>query len=212
MGLESGTRLGHYVLAAPLGRGGMGEVYRATDLKLGRDVALKVLPADLARDPDRLARFQREARAVAALNHPHIVTIHSVEEADGIHFFTMELIEGEPLDRHIPERGLPPDRLIALAAAIADALAAAHAKGIVHRDLKPANVMVAADGRVKVQRMSDIVGTGLSRQRLGMTLMLGFGLAAIALAAVGIYGVIAYGAAQRRNELAVRLALGATPR
>ena len=145
-----GQALAHYRITAAIGAGGMGEVYRATDTRLGRTVALKVLPADMARDPERLERFQREARAVAALNHPHIVTLHSVEEADGVHFLTMELVEGQPLDRVIPKGGLPVDRLLAIASAIADALSAAHGKGIVHRDLKPANVMVAADGRVKV--------------------------------------------------------------
>jgi TolB-like protein len=128
----------------------MGEVYRATDTKLGRDVALKVLPAEMACDPERLARFQREARAVAALNHPHIVTIFSVEEADGINFLTMELVEGEALDRLIPIGGLPIEKIAEIASALADALTAAHEKGIVHRDLKPANVMVTNDGRVKV--------------------------------------------------------------
>ncbi len=128
----------------------MGEVYRATDTKLGRDVALKVLPAEMASSPERLERFRREARAVAALNHPHIVTIHSVEEADGVHFLTMELVDGEPLDRLIPAGGLPVDRILEIATALAEALAAAHDKGIVHRDLKPANVMVTKDGRVKV--------------------------------------------------------------
>jgi TolB-like protein len=128
----------------------MGEVYRADDTKLGRAVALKVLPLDMARDPERLARFRREARSVAALNHPHIVTLHSVEEVDGVHFLTMELVEGRSLDRLIPEGGLPVDRILDIAAAIAEALAAAHEKGIVHRDLKPANVMVTDEGRVKV--------------------------------------------------------------
>ena len=128
----------------------MGEVYRATDTKLGRDVALKVLPAETARDPERLARFQREARAVAALNHPHIVTLYSVEEAEGIHFLTMELVSGQSLDRHISEGGLPVERIVEIASALAEALAAAHEKSIVHRDLKPANVMVTDDGRVKV--------------------------------------------------------------
>jgi len=128
----------------------MGEVYRATDTKLGRDVALKVLPAEMALDPERLARFQREAKALAALNHPHIVTIFSVEETEGIHFLTMELVEGQSLDRRIPEGGFPVGRLAKIAIAMAEALAAAHEKGIVHRDLKPANVMVTDDGRVKV--------------------------------------------------------------
>ena len=146
----TGRTLGHYRVAAKIGAGAMGEVYRATDMKLGRDVALKVLPAETAHDPDRLARFQREARAVAALNHPHIVTLYSVEEAEGIHFLTMELVEGQPLDLLIPPGGLPIARVIEIAGELADALAAAHEKGIVHRDLKPGNVMVTHDGRVKV--------------------------------------------------------------
>jgi TolB-like protein/Tfp pilus assembly protein PilF len=128
----------------------MGEVYRAMDFKLGRDVALKVLPPDVARDPDRLARFQREARAVAALNHPHIVTLYSVEEAEGVPFLTMELVDGRSLDRLIPEGGLPVEQILEYGNAMADAMAAAHEKGIVHRDLKPANVMITYDGRVKV--------------------------------------------------------------
>jgi serine/threonine-protein kinase len=128
----------------------MGEVYRATDTKLGREVALKVLPAEMASSSERLERFQREAKALAALDHPGIVTVYSVEEAGGVHFLTMQLVEGQPLDKLIPEHGLPVDRLLEIGAALADALAAAHQKGIVHRDLKPANVMVTADGRVKV--------------------------------------------------------------
>jgi serine/threonine protein kinase len=135
---------------AAIGAGGMGEVYRATDTKLARDIALKVLPPDMASDPGRLARFQREARAVAALNHPNVVTVYSVEESDGVHFITMELIEGQTLDRLISANGLPVDRIIEIARSIAEALAAAHEKGIVHRDLKPANVMVTSEGRVKV--------------------------------------------------------------
>jgi len=150
MTLAPGQTLSHYRLVEPIGAGGMGEVYRATDTKLGRDVALKVLPAEMAASPERLERFRREARAVAALNHPHIVTLHSVEEADGVHFLTMELVEGQPLDRLIPESGLPVGRILEIATALAEALAAAHGKGIVHRDLKPANVMVTGDGRVKV--------------------------------------------------------------
>jgi serine/threonine protein kinase len=142
--------LSHYHILAAIGAGGMGEVYRATDTKLGRQVALKVLPAEMALDPQRLMRFRREARAVAALNHPHIVTIFSVEEAEGVHFLTMELVEGQPLDRLIPEGGLAVGRIVEIATALAAALAAAHEKGIVHRDLKPANVMVTGDGRVKV--------------------------------------------------------------
>jgi TolB-like protein len=160
-----GTRLGHHTIACGIGAGGMGEVYRAHDTRLGRDVAIKVLPAPMAADPDRLERFRREARAVAALNHPHIVMIHSVEEADGVHFLTMELVDGQSLDRLVPPGGLSRDRILAIAAQFADALAAGHEKGIVHRDLKPANVMVTPDGRVKV---------------------LDFGLAKIAPAAQGV--------------------------
>ena len=145
-----GRTLAHYHITAAIGAGGMGEVFRATDTRLGRDVALKVLPSEMARGGERLARFQREARAVAALNHPHIVTIYSVDEIDGIHFLTMELVEGESLAQLIPSRGLTVDRTLTIGAALADALVAAHDKGIVHRDLKPANVMVTADGRVKV--------------------------------------------------------------
>lgn len=145
-----GRNLAHYRIGTVIGSGGMGEVYRATDTKLGRDVALKVLPSDMAGDPDRLARFQREARAVAALNHPSVVTIYSVEDADNVHFITMELIEGQPLDRLMSTDGLAVDRIIEIANALADALAAAHEKGILHRDLKPANVMVTSEGRVKV--------------------------------------------------------------
>ena len=145
-----GRTLAHYRINAAIGSGGMGEVYRATDTKLGREVALKVLPPNVASDPDRLARFQREARAVAALNHPNVVTLYSVEESEGTHFLTMELIDGQSLDRLIRANGLPLDRIIDIAGALADALAAAHEKGILHRDLKPANVMVTKDGRVKV--------------------------------------------------------------
>jgi eukaryotic-like serine/threonine-protein kinase len=145
-----GHTLAHYQISTVIGVGGMGEVYRATDTKLAREVALKVLPRDMAGDPDRLARFQREARAVAALNHPNVVTVYSVEESDNVHFITMELIEGHPLDQLISAKGLPVGQIVEIAGAIAEALAAAHEKGIVHRDLKPANVMVTKEGRVKV--------------------------------------------------------------
>jgi TolB-like protein len=150
MALSAGDGVGRYEVVGPIGAGGMGEVFRARDARLEREVAIKVLPAAMARDPDRLARFQREARAVAALNHPHIVTIYSVEEADGINFLTMELVEGQPLDRLICTGGLTVEQIVEIAGPLADALAAAHDKGIVHRDLKPANVMVTRDGRVKV--------------------------------------------------------------
>src|SRR5215471_895328 len=150
MSLSPGARVGPYEIVGPLGAGGMGEVYRAHDDRLGRDVALKILPGTTARDPAALERFTREARAVAALNHPHIVTIHSTEEADGIRFITMELIEGRTLDRVIPAGGVSLAQFFAIATAMADALAAAHQKEILHRDLKPGNVMLTDSGRVKV--------------------------------------------------------------
>jgi TolB-like protein/Tfp pilus assembly protein PilF len=145
-----GRRLGTYEVLSWLGAGGMGEVYRTRDTKLNRDVALKILPDAFARDADRLARFRREAQAVAALNHPHIVTIFSIEEQDDVPFMTMELIEGRTLDQGIPRGGLPLARFFDIAVALADALSAAHRKHIIHRDLKPANVMMTDDGNVKI--------------------------------------------------------------
>jgi serine/threonine protein kinase/tetratricopeptide (TPR) repeat protein len=150
MPLASKSRLGTYEILGPLGAGGMGEVYRAKDLRLGREVAIKVLPADVASSPDRLARFEREARTVAGLNHPNIVTLHSVEDADGIRFLTMELVEGQTLSTLVPPGGLPLPRILDLAIPLTEALAAAHEKGVIHRDLKPGNVMVTREGRVKV--------------------------------------------------------------
>ena len=150
MPLRVGDRLGHYDITALLGEGGMGQVYRATDRFLKREVALKVLPADTAAHPDRLERFQREAQAVAALNHPNVVTIYSVEHVDTTHFLTMELVVGKTLGELIPDQGLSLETWLGLAIPIADAVSAAHARGIVHRDLKPANVMVGDDGRLKV--------------------------------------------------------------
>jgi serine/threonine protein kinase/tetratricopeptide (TPR) repeat protein len=150
MSFVPGTKLGHYEIVASIGAGGMGEVYRASDTTLGRQVALKVLPADLARDPSRIERFKREARTVAALNHPHIVTLYSVEVAGDVHFLTMELVEGESLDRRLMSGPLSWDALHGMAVALADALTAAHDGGVVHRDLKPANVMLTRDGRVKI--------------------------------------------------------------
>jgi serine/threonine protein kinase/Flp pilus assembly protein TadD len=148
--MESGSQLGRYTINGLIGRGGMGAVYRATDPSLGREVALKVLPADVAADPERLERFRREARALAALNHPHIVTIYSVEQAGATHFLTMELVTGTPLDGLIAGRGLPIDRVRLVGCAVADALMAAHHKGIIHRDLKPANIVLSNSGQTKV--------------------------------------------------------------
>ncbi len=145
-----GTTLVHYRITASLGKGGMGEVWRAEDTRLGREVALKVLPEEHGEHPDRIERFEREARAVAALNHPSIVTIHSVEEAEGVRFLTMELIEGRTLDHFISDRGMDLNRFLDMATPIAEALASAHDRGVIHRDLKPSNVMVTDDRRVKV--------------------------------------------------------------
>ena len=153
MPLSPGTRLGSYEIVSLLGAGGMGEVYRARDLRLQREVALKILPEVAAGDTGRRERFKREALAVAALNHPHIVTIHSVEDADATLFLTMELVSGRSLADTLPPGGLPLARLLTIGIAIADAVAAAHHKGITHRDLKPANVMLGEgeqSGRIKV--------------------------------------------------------------
>jgi eukaryotic-like serine/threonine-protein kinase len=144
------TVLGHYRILELLGKGGMGEVYVGEDTRLGRRVAVKILSRELGLSPDQRERFEREARAVAALNHPNIVTIHSVEEADGVPFLTLELLEGRTLDSAIPQDGMPVDRLLACAIPLADAVGAAHQRGITHRDLKPANVMLTTDGRIKV--------------------------------------------------------------
>jgi serine/threonine protein kinase len=133
-----------------IGAGGMGEVYRARDSRLNRDVAIKVLPADRLEDEDRRRRFVQEAQAASALNHPHIITIHEIDSADGIDFIVMEYVRGKSLDALIPRHGMRLSELLRVAIPVADALTAAHARGIVHRDLKPANVMVGDDGTVKV--------------------------------------------------------------
>src|SRR5262245_37634776 len=145
-----GRQLGQYRIVEELGKGGMGVVYLAEDVRLGRRIALKVLPAEVAADPGRRARFEREARAIAALNHPNIVTLHSVEEVDGVSFLTMELVDGNRLGRLLDSAGLPLDKLLDWSLGIAAALAAAHRQGVVHRDLKPDNIMITGDGRIKV--------------------------------------------------------------
>ncbi len=150
MRLAPGQRLGPYEILAPLGAGGMGEVHRARDPRLDRIVAIKVLPPEVAATPGRLARFEREARAVAGLNHPNIVTLYSIEDADGIRFLTMELVEGDDLSTQVRPGGLPVAQLLEIGIPLAEALAAAHERGIVHRDLKPANVMRSSEGRIKV--------------------------------------------------------------
>src|SRR5450830_1255513 len=150
MTLTAGTRLGTYEILAPLGAGGMGEVYRARDTKLDRDVAVKVLPADLANDPEALSRLEREARAVAQLSHPNILAIHDFGREGETAYAVMELLEGETLRARLEQGALPARKAVDLAVQMAEGLAAAHEKGIVHRDLKPENVFVTGEGRVKL--------------------------------------------------------------
>src|SRR5262245_21090296 len=145
-----GRTLGHFHVTGEIGAGGMGVVYEADDLRLKRKVALKVLPPELALDPARRARLLAEARAASALNHPHIVTVYEIAEADGTDFIAMEYLQGRSLDRLIGAKGLPLAEALDYAAQILSALSAAHAQGVVHRDLKPANVMVTPQGQVKV--------------------------------------------------------------
>ena len=150
MALTSGTRLGVYEIAAQIGEGGMGAVYRATDTSLSRQVATKVLPDVFAADPDRLARFEREAKMLASLNHPHIAAIYGFEKSAGVHALVMELVEGDDLSQRIARGAIPLDEALLIAKQIAEALEAAHEQGIIHRDLKPANIKVRSDGTVKV--------------------------------------------------------------
>ena len=188
MALAAGVRLGSYEIVSALGAGGMGEVYRARDPRLKRDIAIKVLPDTTAADPERCARLEREAQSIAALNHPNIVTIHSVEEADGVLFLTMEYVDGKSLSELIVKGGLPLAQILKLAIPLADAISAAHQKGITHRDLKPANVMVTPDGRAKV------LDFGLAKLMEATPVEIGVtGLPTAALTGEGrIVGTVAY--------------------
>lgn len=150
MSFSPGQTIGRYKILAKLGEGGMGEVYEARDENLGRSVALKVLTAESAQQASRLDRFRTEAKAIAALNHPNIVHLYSVEESDGVHFLTMEKVEGDPLDQRIPEGGMEVEAFLAVATPLAAAVAAAHSAGVTHRDLKPANILLDSEGRPKV--------------------------------------------------------------
>src|SRR6185295_15688136 len=150
MSLTPGTRLGPYEIAALIGVGGMGEVYRATDTNLARQVAIKVLPASVAADPDRLARFDREAKTLAALNHPNIAAIYGLEKSSGITALVMELVEGPTLADRIAQGAIPIDEALPIAKQVTEALEAAHEQAIIHRDLKPANIKIRPDGTVKV--------------------------------------------------------------
>src|SRR2546422_4933676 len=148
--LTPGARVGAFEVLSPLGAGGMGEVWRARDTRLGREVALKVLPNGLATDPDRLARLEREARLLAALNHPGIAAIHGIEQADGVPLLVLELVEGPTLAERLRRGPLPVREALEVGRQIAEALEAAHEKGIIHRDLKPSNIKLAPQGRVKL--------------------------------------------------------------
>ena len=150
MTLEAGTKLGHYEVVSSLGAGGMGEVYRARDTKLGREVAVKLLLEEVSTDPERLARFEREARLLASLNHNNIATLHGFEKDGDTSFLVMELVEGETLADRIKRGAIPVDEALPLFLQIAEGLEAAHEKGVIHRDLKPANIKVTDDGKVKV--------------------------------------------------------------
>ena len=150
MALEVGSRLGHYQVTALIGEGGMGQVYQATDTKLNREVALKILPEAFATDPDRLARFQREAQVLASLNHPNIAAIHGLEDSEGSRALVLELVEGPTLADRIAQGPIALDEALPIAKQIAEALEAAHEAGVIHRDLKPANIKVKDDGTVKV--------------------------------------------------------------
>ena len=145
-----GRQLGSYQILSLLGAGGMGEVYLARDTKLGREVAIKVLPEAFAQDPERLARFRREARLLAALNHPNIAAIHGLEESDGVHYLVLELVPGETLAERLAAGPLGIAEALRICGQIAEALEAAHEKGVIHRDLKPANIKVTPEGKVKV--------------------------------------------------------------
>ena len=148
--MQPGTQLGHYEIVSPLGKGGMGEVWRARDSTLGREVAIKTLPEEFARDEERLARFEREAKLLASLNHPNIATIHGLEEDNGTRFLVLELVEGDTLADQLKRGAIPVEESLKLALQIAEALEAAHEKGVIHRDLKPANIKVTPDGKIKV--------------------------------------------------------------
>ena len=150
MSLSPGTKLAHYEFLEPIGKGGMGEVYRARDARLGRDVAIKVLPEEFVKDEERLARFEREAKLLAQVNHANIATLHGLEEHDGQKFIVMELVEGETLAQRIAKGAIPFDEAIPLFIQIAEGLEAAHEKGIIHRDLKPANVKITPDEKPKI--------------------------------------------------------------
>ncbi|HEY7924580.1 MAG TPA: serine/threonine-protein kinase, partial [Vicinamibacteria bacterium] len=161
MSLQSGSRLGPYELQSPIGAGGMGEVWRGRDTRLDRSVAVKILPATFAQDEDRRARFEREAKTISSLNHPHICTLFDVGRAGETHFLVMELLEGEALVDRLRKGSLPLEQVVKFGAQVSDALDAAHRQGIVHRDLKPGNVVVTKSG-------AKLLDFGLARTSTGL--------------------------------------------
>ena len=183
MALTAGTTLGPYQIDAPLGAGGMGEVYKATDTRLDRTVAIKVLPEHVANDPDLKQRFEREARTVAALNHPHICTLYDIGNQDGIDFLVMEYLDGQTLAQRLEKGALPLDQALTVAIEIADALDKAHRQGIVHRDLKPANIMLTKAG-------AKLLDFGLAKLKPAAVGVQGFSAAITASEALTAHGTI----------------------
>src|SRR5437588_5487151 len=146
MAIASGTKIGPYEVLAPLGAGGMGEVYRAKDTRLGRDVAIKILPKDMSADPERKQRFEREAKTISSLNHPNICTLHDIGSQNSMDYLVMECVEGETLAKRLEKGALPVEQVLKYGMQIADALDKAHRSGVVHRDLKPGNIMLTSSG------------------------------------------------------------------
>src|SRR5580704_2020837 len=197
MALTAGTKLGSYEVVALVGAGGMGEVYQAHDTKLGRDVAIKVLPEAFAHDADRLSRFQREAKMLASLNHPNIATIFGLEHSDGVQYLVMEMVSGETLAERVKREGAVPfEESLTIAKQIAEALEAAHEKGIIHRDLKPANVNLTPEGKVKV------LDFGLAKAFAGETATEDMGNSPTLSMAATMHGVILGTAAYMSPEQA----------
>lgn len=201
MNIEKGHMLAHYSLVEKIGEGGMGIVWKARDLKLERDVAIKFLPERIAQDPMRQALFEREAKAVAAIHHPNIITIFSVEEAEGIHFFTMELIDGKPLSDFIVPGGVSLKFFYKIAFQLVDAVAAAHERGIIHRDLKPKNIMVDQSEKIRIldfglARFLEPGTTCISDEEVSVE------EAETATVEPGFYGTVCYSSPEQlRNEV-----------